>query len=155
MATKAAGALIGAIFGVMLCWTGMSNPDVIRQALLFDSSYLYLFMGAAVGTAAIGLRVLRARRERAVLTDAKLTFTQEPPQRRHVVGALIFGTGWGIANVCPGPILAQVGQGMGWGFLTLAGALIGVRLYLKQGAKETEPAADTTSASAEALPVSG
>ena len=66
----------------------------------------------------------------------------ERPERRHVTGAMVFGVGWGVANACPGPILAHVGQGIGWGVFTFAGVIAGVHLYLRQGASETEPAAD-------------
>jgi uncharacterized protein len=63
------------------------------------------------------------------------------PQRRHIVGSLVFGVGWGVADACPGPVATQVGQGIGWGFFTLAGVLLGVYLYLRRG-EETEPASE-------------
>jgi uncharacterized membrane protein YedE/YeeE len=90
----------------------------------------------------VGLQILKRVRQRAVLTDKPLSFNAERPQRRHVVGALLFGIGWGVANVCPGPILAQLGEGIGWGVITFVGAAGGVYFFLRRGAKETEPAAD-------------
>jgi uncharacterized membrane protein YedE/YeeE len=142
VARKLAGAAVGAVFGVTLCWSGMISPEVIREALLFEDSYLFLFFAAAVATAAIGLRVLRRVRERALLADVPIGWSPERPERRHVTGAMVFGVGWGVANACPGPILAHVGQGIGWGVFTFAGVIAGVHLYLRQGASETEPAAD-------------
>ena len=62
MSTRVAGAVIGIVFGVVLSWSGMTSPEVIRQGLLFESSYLFLFFGSAVLTAFIGLRLLRAGR---------------------------------------------------------------------------------------------
>src|SRR3954454_2504017 len=140
--TRVAGAVVGAIFGATLCWTGMISPNVIRGALLFENSYLFLFFGSPVLTGVVGLRILKRVRQRAVLTDKPLTFKPERPQRRHVVGALVFGVGWGVADACPGPILAQLGQGIGWGVITFVGVVGGVYFFLRQGAKETEPAAD-------------
>ena len=137
---RAAGAAIGVVFGVALCWSGMISPDVIREALLFENGYLFLFFASAVFTALAGLRIARRLRSRALLADAPVAWAPERPRRRHVVGALVFGTGWGVANACPGPILAQVGQGIGWGLVLLAGAVLGVYLFLRQGAGETEPA---------------
>jgi len=130
----AAAALIGAIFGVTLCWSGMSDPSVIRGALLFEDSYLFLMFASAVATAAIGLQILR--RQRGV------RFTGERPERRHVVGSVLFGAGWGLANVCPGPVATQVGMGIAWGFVTMAGVVAGVYVFLRRGAQETEPATD-------------
>jgi uncharacterized membrane protein YedE/YeeE len=130
---RAAGLAVGLVFGVVLSWSGMTSPDVIRDALLFDDSYLFLFFGSAVGTAAIGLRLLRR--------GTGVSWQTLRPERRHVVGSLVFGVGWGISDACPGPVATQVGQGIGWGLFTLAGIVLGVYLYLRNG-EETEPASE-------------
>ena len=121
MGTRGAGLAVGLVFGLVLAWSGVMSPDVIRSALLFEDSYLYLFFASAVGTAAGGLFLLR----RAGHT----TWTPARPERRHVTGALIFGVGWGISDACPGPIAAQLGQGIGWGLCTAAGIVGGVLIF--------------------------
>jgi uncharacterized protein len=130
---RAAGLAVGLVFGIVLSWSGMTSPDVIRDALLFDDSYLFLFFASAVGTAAIGLRLLRR--------GAGVGWQTLRPERRHVVGSLVFGLGWGISDACPGPVATQIGQGIGWGLFTLAGIVLGVYLYLRHG-EETEPASE-------------
>jgi uncharacterized membrane protein YedE/YeeE len=136
-----AGTLIGVVFGVVISWSGMAAPDVIRGALLFEDSYLYFMFASAVATAWAGQMLLRRRADRrALLTGDRLTYSRDRVQRRHIAGSLLFGLGWGVADACPAPIAAQVGQGVGWALLTLAGALGGVWLYLRQGTAETEPA---------------
>jgi uncharacterized protein len=137
----AAGGVIGVVFGVMLSWSGMTSPVVIRQALLFEKSYLFLFFASAVGTAAIGLWLLKRRERRALLVPTKLTWPRDRIERRHIVGSLIFGLGWGLSDACPGPIATQVGQGIGWGVITLAGVAVGIYAFLRRGSQETEPAA--------------
>ncbi len=139
---RVAGALIGIVFGFTLCWSGMSNPDVIRAALLFESAYLFEMFAVAVLVASAGVHLLRRRQARALLSDATVSLVRERPQRRHVVGSLMFGVGWGIADACPGPIAAQIGQGIPWAAFTMVGALFGVWLFLRRGAAETEPAAE-------------
>jgi uncharacterized membrane protein YedE/YeeE len=139
---RLAGAGIGLVFGLVLCWSGMSSPVVIRQALLFEKSYLFLFMASAIATATIGLWLLRRRPRRSLLVDGELSWSPERPARRHVVGSLIFGAGWGLADACPGPIATQVGQGIGWAVFTLVGVSIGVYVFLRRGSSETEPAVD-------------
>lgn len=134
------GALIGVAFGVTLSWSGMTSPVVIREALLFQNAYLYLFMASAVGTASLGLWILRRRERRALLSPTNLTWPRERIGRRHIVGSVIFGVGWGIADACPGPIATQVGQGIGWGVITLTGLVIGVAAFLRVTDRETEPA---------------
>jgi uncharacterized membrane protein YedE/YeeE len=135
-----AGALIGIVFGVTLSWSGMTSPVIIREALLFQQSYLFLFMASAVGTAAAGLWLLRQRERRALLVPATLSWARERIERRHIVGSVIFGVGWGLADACPGPIATQVGQGIAWGAITLAGVTVGVYAFLRQARPETEPA---------------
>jgi uncharacterized protein len=131
--SRAAGLGVGLVFGVVLAWSGVMAPDVIRSALLFEDSYLFVFFASAVATAAIGLRLLRHA--------GAATWEPARPERRHVTGALIFGVGWGISDACPGPIAAQLGQGIGWAVWTLAGVMLGVYLFLR-GAEDTEPACD-------------
>jgi uncharacterized membrane protein YedE/YeeE len=137
--TRAAGAVVGVVFGVTLCWTGMTSPDVIREALLFQDAYLFLFFGSAVLTGTLGMQLVRGRN--ALLTGRRIEWGRERLQRRHVAGSLMFGAGWGIADACPGPIATQLGQGIWWSVFTIAGVLLGVRVFLRRQ-EETEPASE-------------
>jgi uncharacterized protein len=123
-----AGGLVGVIFGVTLSWTGMSSPEVLREALLLDNAYLYLFFASAVATSTLGLSLLRRARARALLTGEPVAWTRDAPRRHHVVGSLVFGVGWGVADACPGPIATQVGQGVLWSLFTIAGVAGGIVL---------------------------
>jgi uncharacterized protein len=142
MRVRIAAAAIGLVFGITLSWSGMTSPDVIRGALLFEHSYLFLFFASAVGTAALGLALLRRRERRALLIDTPLVWTRDLPARRHIIGSLLFGIGWGVADACPGPIATQIGQGIGWAVFTLVGTVAGVYLFLHRSLPETEPALD-------------
>jgi uncharacterized membrane protein YedE/YeeE len=142
MSSRVAGLSVGLVFGVVLSWSGLTSPDVIRQALLFESSYLFLLFASAVLTAAVGLALLRRSEMRALLTRAPDNWTPERPAHRHIAGSALFGVGWGIADACPGPIATQVGQGIAWGLFTFAGVVIGVYLFLRRNQPETEPAID-------------
>ena len=125
----------------------MSSPVIIRKALLFEQSYLFLFFASAVLTATVGQQIVRRVMRRARLTDVPVAWSAELPQRRHVVGSLIFGLGWGVADACPGPIATQVGQGIWWAVITLAGVIVGVRLFLRRSrVGETEPASERVAA---------
>ena len=140
MRARLAGGLVGVVFGVTLSWTGMSSPEVIRDALLFHSAYLYLFFASAVATGTLGLALLRRARVRAVLTGEPVAWTREAPRRPHVVGSLIFGVGWGVADTCPGPIATQVGQGVVWSLFTMTGVVAGIVLAQRVSASAGESA---------------
>jgi uncharacterized membrane protein YedE/YeeE len=129
MTSRAAGAVVGAIFGVTLCWSGMSSPNVIRGALLLQHSYLFLFFGSAVAVAFVGLRLVRGTR--ALLTGEKIGWTVKPPRRGQLAGAAVFGTGWALADACPGPVATQLGQGRLWSVFTLCGIAIGILLFAR------------------------
>jgi uncharacterized membrane protein YedE/YeeE len=137
-----AGAAIGVAFGIVISWSGMASPEIIRHALLLEQSYLFLMFASAVATASLGLALLRRRERAALLTGERLSYGRDAVQRRHIVGSLLFGVGWAISDACPAPIAAQIGQGVPWAVFTLTGVAAGVWLFLRRGAIETEPAAD-------------
>jgi uncharacterized membrane protein YedE/YeeE len=140
MSTRVAGGVVGVVFGVTLSWTGMSSPEVLREALLLDNAYLYFFFASAVATATLGLLVLRRARVRALLTGEPVAWTRDAPRRRHLVGSLVFGLGWGVADACPGPIATQVGQGVLWSLFTIAGVVAGIVLSQRAGASADQRA---------------
>ena len=54
---------------------------------------------------------------------------KEPGRYNYILGGLIFGLGWGVIGLCPGPIFALVGMGSIGALAALAGALHGTWLY--------------------------
>lgn len=137
-----AGAAVGVVFGIVISWSGMASPEIIRHALLFEQAYLFLMFASAVATAWLGLALLRRREHTALLTGERLSYGRDEIQRRHIAGSALFGVGWAVADACPAPIAAQIGQGVPWAVFTLTGVAFGVWLFLRRGATETEPAAD-------------
>jgi uncharacterized protein len=131
VAERVVGALIGVVFGVVLSWTALIDPDTIRFGLLFEDPYLILVFAAAVTTAFVGSQILRRLRPRALVNGERVEWKTERPERRHLTGAALFGTGWAIAGACPGPIAAQLGGGVWWSVFTLAGLVIGIVLFLR------------------------
>jgi uncharacterized membrane protein YedE/YeeE len=146
MSTRVAGALIGVVFGVVLSWSGMTSPEVIRGGLLFQSSYLFLFFAAAMLPAFFGLLILKRKAPPALLVDETVGWETVKPERRHVAGSVLFGIGWAVAGVCPGPIATQLGQGIAWAVPTTAGLVLGILLFRRlqtrtHGTRKPAPAA--------------
>ena len=150
MRARVTGGVVGAVFGVALSWTGMSSPEVIRQALLLEDSYLFLMFGSAVVTAFVGLRLLRAFRARALLTGEQVSWTNSSPERHNVAGGLMFGTGWALSGACPGPVATQLGQGVAWSLFTIAGIVTGIVLHKRRQARAAQPARAASAAPATA-----
>lgn len=127
--TRLVATLFGAGFGFVLAWAQLSDPDRIRQMLLLEDAHYYLMMATAFAAGTLGTRLLRGRRAHALVTHDLVTVEDSPLERRHVTGSILFGLGWAITNACPGPIAAQLGQGLWWGLVTLAGFLLGAHVH--------------------------
>ncbi|MBA3330682.1 MAG: YeeE/YedE family protein [Actinobacteria bacterium] len=130
---RAAAAAVGLVFGFTLAWSGMSDPDVIRRGLLFEDLYLFGLFLTALVTASAGVHLLRRVRARALVTGERIGWETLRPERRHIVGSIVFGLGWSISAACPGPIAAQLGGGLLWSVPTIAGVALGIKLYLVRG----------------------
>jgi uncharacterized membrane protein YedE/YeeE len=132
MRVRLAACMFGAGFGFLISWGQFSDPDRIRDMLLLRDPYLYLMMFSAIAVAFAGTWLLRRRNAHALLTGERLSVERTRPERRHIVGAAIFGVGWAIADSCPAPIAAQLTQGVAWSLFTIAGIALGVIAYLRR-----------------------
>ncbi len=153
MSTRVAGGLIGVVFGVVLSWSGMTSPEIIREGLLFQDPYLFLFFAGAMLTAFTGLRILKKTAPPALLTGETVRWETVKPERRHVVGSVLFGIGWGISGACPGPIATQLGQGIAWGVPTTVGLVLGIVVFRRLQARAQADPGCTPAASVMPSPV--
>lgn len=101
---------IGSLFGGGLIVSGMTNPAKVQNFLDLFGSWdptLAFVMGGALAVTFAGFRFV-LRRERPIDADRfELPQTTELT-RSLVVGSILFGVGWGLAGLCPGPALAVV-----------------------------------------------
>lgn len=132
---------LGVAFGFALAWSGMTDPDLIRRMLLLEDAYFFLVMFSSIAVAFTGVRVLRARRAGALLTGDRVSWSTSRPARRHVTGSVLFGVGWAVSLSCPGPIAAQLGQGLLWSLCTITGIGAGILVHA-QWRRQTAPAVE-------------
>ncbi len=123
--------LAGLVFGIGLMVSGMSNPAKVLGFLdlggAWDPSLALVMAGAiAVGLLAFGL----ARGRSASLLGEPLRLpTATAIDRRLLLGALTFGTGWGLAGFCPGPALVSLSSGRWQVLLFVAAMVSGMALF--------------------------
>jgi len=117
----------GTAFGWVLSRSGAADYGYVQRMFLFDSFQLYGIIGVAVATTATGLRILR--RSGHTLGGAPLRISPKPRHPGNVTGGLLFGVGWAITGMCPGPILVNVGEGKIYALAALAGALVGAGAF--------------------------
>ena len=132
MAVRATAVFFGAVFGFAMAWGQFIDPDRIRDMLLLEDAWIYLMMATTVAVGFVGVRLLRRLRVRALVTREPISWSTSPPERRHVVGAAIFGAGWAATDACPAPIAGQLAHGVAWSAITTAGVMIGIYVFLRR-----------------------
>ena len=112
----------GSIFGIGLIVSGMSNPQKVLSFLdifgNWDPSLMFVMVGAISITAIYF--ILIKNKSTKLNTDKKL-----------IIGSLIFGTGWGLVGICPGPALVVLGSANIKGVIFFIALLIGMFLQNK------------------------
>jgi uncharacterized membrane protein YedE/YeeE len=121
----------GLVFGIGLIVSGMSNPAKVLGFLdlagKWDPSLALVMAGAiAVGLAAFALA---KRRHTAWLGLPMVLPVARHIDRRLVMGSLLFGVGWGLAGICPGPALVLVGAGVAKGLIFAVAMLAGMGVF--------------------------
>ena len=119
--------VLGTIFGFILSRSGAADYDFIQGMFLFTNLQLYGIIGVAVAFGVPGLWLLK-RRGRTLLGQP-LSIELKPSNRGNVAGSVLFGVGWSICGMCPGPILVNIGEGKLYSFAVLAGARVGAGVF--------------------------
>jgi hypothetical protein len=130
MAKYLSFALAGLLFGVGLTVSGMVNPMKVLNFLDLTGSWdptLILVMGGGLVTAAIGYR-LAFRRGRPVFAEVFKLPEAGAIDTKLVAGAVLFGTGWGLTGLCPGPAVASLVFGNSQSIVFVAAMAAGAML---------------------------
>ena len=121
----------GALFGIGLAMSGMTDPRRVLGFLDlfgdFDPTLLFV-LGGAVMTTVVSFRFV-LRRGSPVLAETIHLSNLRHIDRRLLLGAALFGVGWGIAGYCPGPALAGLGIGSREALGFVPAMLIGMLLH--------------------------
>lgn len=125
--TALVAMVLGVAFGVVLSRSGAADYNYIQQMFLLTNLQLYGIIGTAVALTAPALWLLKRRGQ--TVTGAALSVDAKPGHRGNVVGGLLFGMGWSIAGMCPGPILVNIGEGKLYALAAFGGALAGTALF--------------------------
>lgn len=121
----------GALFGFGLALSAMIRPEVVLSFLEWKDFGLLLVLGGAATVTMLAYQVVPRIMRKPVLAER---FGVHPSvlNRDTIVGAAIFGAGWGLSGVCPGPAIAGLGAG-NWPLLwALGGILLGAWVQGKQ-----------------------
>ncbi len=121
----------GLLLGTGLIVSGMANPAKVVGFLdvsgLWDPS-LGLVMGGGLLIGSLGFALLRHRRQTLLGEPLNLP-TNRTINARLIAGSVLFGIGWGLTGICPGPGLVLLGAGLDAGVVYVLSLLAGMALY--------------------------
>ena len=102
-----AATVSGIVFGAGLAISGMADPQNVLAFLTISSAWnpaLIFVMGSALLVTAVGYRMARLR-VTPLWADEFSIPTNMAINTRLILGAALFGVGWGLSGYCPGPAL--------------------------------------------------
>lgn len=101
----------GALFGLGLSLSGMIDPLKVKSFLAVGttgwSPALIFVLGSAVPIYFVSFIFLR-RREKTLNGSRFAHPTVRPIDKKLIIGSALFGIGWGVAGICPGPAFVHV-----------------------------------------------
>lgn len=122
--------IAGTAFGFTLMKSEAASWYRIQEMFHFQAFHMFGIMFSAVLTGFVGAQVFRLLVGRRSLEGAPIAIPKKTPGRwKYPLGGLIFGLGWGVIGLCPGPIFALVGSGSLGAMVVLGGALHGTWLF--------------------------
>lgn len=117
--------LAGSLFGMGLTVSGMTDTSKVQGWLdifgAWDPTLAFVLGGAILPM--LGAWAFANRRATALLGTPIPAPSEPVIDRRLVIGSALFGTGWALAGLCPGPAMAVLGHG-GWPALAFFGAMV-------------------------------
>ncbi len=131
MARAFIALLSGTIFGTGLALSGMMNPARVRGFLDVFGDWdptLAFVMGGAVTVMAVAWLIQRRMAKPASASEFHLPGTTNIDGRL-VGGAMLFGIGWGLAGLCPGPAIASLGNAFVPAAIFVMAMLAGMALF--------------------------
>ncbi|WP_420860666.1 DUF6691 family protein [Algirhabdus cladophorae] len=125
----------GSIFGLGLLVSGMTDTTKVQGWLDFFGAWdptLAFVMGGAIVPMFFAWRWAETRKP--AFAASFPTRPEARFDRRLIIGAVLFGAGWGLVGLCPGPALASLSFGGTSGFIFLVAMVVGMWLAPKAAA---------------------
>ncbi len=102
--------LSGIIFGLGLTISGMVNPQKVLGFLnifdAWDPSLIFVMFGAIIIFAP--MHFIFKKKSRPILAKNFISTENKNIDKKLLIGSGLFGTGWGLAGLCPGPAIASI-----------------------------------------------
>lgn len=114
----------GLFFGFGLAFGGMSKQEIVLSFLQLKDLGLLLLLGGSALVTAITINLIPKLLNKPIL-GGEFKKRKRTLNIRTVIGAIIFGVGWGISGLCPGSAMASLGVGNLPVLIGIAGMFLG------------------------------
>jgi len=127
--------LVGLMFGFVLVKSEAASWYRIQEMFHFQNFHMFGILFSAIATAFVSIQIVKLMGKQKAMDGQAIEIPEKTPgTKSYVIGGLVFGFGWGLIGLCPGPMFAMAGAGSLGALVVLIGALHGTWLYgaLKQ-----------------------
>jgi hypothetical protein len=100
----------GLLFGFGLAFGGMSKPEIVLSFLQLKDLGLLILLGASAFVTALTINLVPKVLNKPLL-GGEFKKRKRTLSKRTLIGAAIFGVGWGLSGQCPGSAMASIGVG--------------------------------------------
>ncbi|AGP47818.1 membrane protein [Psychrobacter sp. G] len=125
------GLLAGLLFGIGLLISGMTDPVKVQGFLdvfgAWDIS-LALVMGGGLIVAIVGVQLAKRQQTSWIGTSIDMP-SKTVINKKLLTGAMLFGIGWGLVGICPGPGIVLLGTGQWQAYVFIPAMIIGMLVY--------------------------
>lgn len=125
------GLLAGLLFGIGLLISGMTDPVKVQGFLdvfgAWDIS-LALVMGGGLIVAIVGVQLAKRQQTSWIGTSIDMP-SKTMINKKLLIGAMLFGIGWGLVGICPGPGIVLLGTGQWQAYVFIPAMIVGMLVY--------------------------
>ena len=114
----------GLLFGFGLAFGGMSKQEIVLSFLQLQDLGLLLLLGGSALVTAVTINLIPKILKKPIL-GGEFKKRTRTLTKRTIIGAIIFGVGWGISGLCPGSAMASLGIGNLPSLIGIAGMFLG------------------------------
>ena len=125
------GLFAGLLFGIGLLISGMTDPAKVQGFLdvfgAWDIS-LALVMGGGLMVALVGVQLAKRQQSSWIGTSIDMP-SKTIINKKLLIGAMLFGIGWGLVGICPGPGIVLLGTGQWQAYVFIPAMIVGMLMY--------------------------
>ena len=121
--------LVGILLGITLYKTEAVSWFRIFEMFHFQSFHMYGIIMSAIAVGIVMVQIIKRKHLRSIEGKEIVINQKDTSWKRYIIGGFIFGLGWALAGVCPGPMFILLGSGYTVLIVFLLAAMTGTFAY--------------------------